>query len=163
MSPRWASYRFRGRTAPGLPYSSRRVCRSPAKSGTSIWSNSLTSSMPTVAEYGARPSIFTSPARPLVTRTFQWVNRAPNKGPALASPPWRPLLLRVMSVRTLAKGRPRWLSKVPIRMSPRDQTLYDDSPSTLMPCSWVPAGAGLVRSSIVKSSTRLSCEPSRQK
>ncbi|MEU6357785.1 hypothetical protein ABZ896_52285, partial [Streptomyces sp. NPDC047072] len=27
--PRWASYRFDGRTASGLPYSSRRVCRSP--------------------------------------------------------------------------------------------------------------------------------------
>lgn len=119
--------------------------------------------MPTVAEYEARPSILTRPARPLVTRMFQWVKRAPNRGPALASPPWRPSLVTVMSVRTSANGSPRWLSKVPMRMSPRDQTLYDDSPSTLMPCSWVPAGAGEVRSSMVKSSIRLSCEPSRQK
>lgn len=47
------------------------------KSGTSVWSNSRTSLMPTVALYGAMVSIFTRPARPLVTVTFQWANRAP--------------------------------------------------------------------------------------
>jgi hypothetical protein len=84
---RWASWRFGGHTASGVPYASSRVCRSPVKSGTSIWSNSVTSLTPTVALYGARPSIRIRPARPLVTRMFQWVKRAPKSGPALASPP----------------------------------------------------------------------------
>ena len=53
------------------------VAARPPKSGTSIWSNSRTSLMPTVALYGAIPSILTRPARSLVTVTFQWVNRAP--------------------------------------------------------------------------------------
>ncbi len=93
------------------------------KSGLSIWPNSVTSLIATVALYGAISSIRTQPARPLVTVTFQCVKRAPYSGPALASPPWVPVLSTVTSVRTLANGMPRWVSKVPIRRSPRDQTL----------------------------------------
>lgn len=79
--------------------------------------------MPTVALYGAIVSILTRPARPFVTVTFQWVKRAPYSGPAEASPPCRPLFSTVISVRTLANGIPRWVSKVPISITPRDQTL----------------------------------------